>query len=749
MAPNSKKTMFNRKWAEIEELSWVSEDKSSIYYAYCSKCKRSFSLSNMGIQALYSHRRSQKHIQRDATKSNLSVADYLIKNSSTLPIEKPVIPMEVPTETTVNTNIHMESNIQRPISSFVERDQVTRSEILWALHCVASHVSMSAGGKSIETMKLMFPDSKIALNLKLQRNKLTYLIVYGLSKFFKNKLLDDIQKSHSYTVSFDESLNKISQKTQMDVIIRYWSQKNGQVVDSYLSSAFLGRATAIDIQSCLLDIIKPLDTKKIIQISMDGPNVNLKLLNDLNNDLQEHHDPSDPMLLNLGTCGLHNIHNAFKYGVKAAKWGLVEFLRALYNLFKNVPARRADFIQFTGSNKFPKKFCAIRWLNNVDVAERAEEILPFITLYTQEAKKNKREPSSYSYNVVLSGINDKCLGPKLAFFRTIAEEVEPFLRSFQSESPMAPFLYTDILWTLNTVMRRFIKKDILDSTVLTKIDIMKPNNIVGAKNVNLGYATRQALRSCQLNDKDILLFRTECLMVLQQFCQKLLTKSPLNYKLVKSITFCDPAVMTASIKNTLSRLMTTLEIFVDSRWLSSNVADRIENELSALMQKSTFLEVAKLYSRETRLDHFWSNAFLINNISENSIAFIKKICTLSHGNASVERGFSVNKECLIDNLKEESLVGQRIVWSAIKLAGGLENIEISKEMILCVRNARSYYMETLEQKKKEEKELEIAKQKNKRSAEELKELKEKKKQLLETTQKAVEQIDSEIKLLKP
>ena len=39
---------------------------------------------------------------------------------------------------------------------------------------------------------------------------------------------------------------------------------------------------------------------------------------------------------------------------------------------------------------------------------------------------------------------------------------------------------------------------------------------------------------------------------------------------------------------------------------------------------------------------------------------------LSHGQSAVERGFSINKELLVDNLQEKSLVSQRMVYDHIK-----------------------------------------------------------------------------------
>jgi len=41
------------------------------------------------------------------------------------------------------------------------------------------------------------------------------------------------------------------------------------------------------------------------------------------------------------------------------------------------------------------------------------------------------------------------------------------------------------------------------------------------------------------------------------------------------------------------------------------------------------------------------------------------VLILSHGNAAVESGFSVNKELLVENMEEETIVAQRVVFDAI------------------------------------------------------------------------------------
>jgi len=78
-------------------------------------------------------------------------------------------------------------------------DQTTKAEIIWSLHVISSHMSMSASGKSIVVMKSTFEDSNTAKNINVQRTKLTKVdlisqlprIVYWFSN-------NNIHNIHSY-----------------------------------------------------------------------------------------------------------------------------------------------------------------------------------------------------------------------------------------------------------------------------------------------------------------------------------------------------------------------------------------------------------------------------------------------------------------------------------------------------------------------------------------------------------------------
>ena len=65
----------------------------------------------------------------------------------------------------------------------------------------------------------------------------------------------------------------------------------------------------------------------------------------------------------------------------------------------------------------------------------------------------------------------------------------------------------------------------------------------------------------------------------------------------------------------------------------------------------------------------------------------------------MERGFSINKEMVIENQLPSSLVGMRQVYDGVQAMGGLDKVVVTKKMINKVRLARSEYARALAEKK--------------------------------------------------
>lgn len=218
-----------------------------------------------------------------------------------------------------------------------------------------------------------------------------------------------------FVICFDEALNAISQRNQMDLYIRFWMNEKKEVSTRYLTSVFMGHTTAEDPKENFFEAVSELDRKKLLQISMDGPNVNLKFLREVKEKLEEE-------ACEIIACDLHVIHGAFRTGHKATEWNLNSIFRASYQLFKDSPARQADFIAITGCSIFPLKFCEVRWLENIPTGERFAEIFSSLKKYIENSKFSH----TATFEKIKKACKDKLLLAKIYFFLSVAALLDPF-----------------------------------------------------------------------------------------------------------------------------------------------------------------------------------------------------------------------------------------------------------------------------------------------------------------------------------
>ncbi|GBO06800.1 hypothetical protein AVEN_273300-1 [Araneus ventricosus] len=117
------------------------------------------------------------------------------------------------------------SSCKKTINKYFLNDQVTKAELLWCLRTVMTHSSFRSNSDLPDICKLMFPDNEIAKKFKMKKDETLYTICFGLAPFFKNELSAVLSSLESYFICFDESLNKVVQKGQMDIHVSFWKKK--------------------------------------------------------------------------------------------------------------------------------------------------------------------------------------------------------------------------------------------------------------------------------------------------------------------------------------------------------------------------------------------------------------------------------------------------------------------------------------------------------------------------------------------
>ena len=89
---------------------------------------------------------------------------------------------------------------------------------------------------------------------------------------------------------------------------------------------------------------------------------------------------------------------------------------------------------------------------------------------------------------------------------------------------------------------------------------------------------------------------------------------------------------------------------------------------STVAEKKEMSLKYRAFSQETgRLDSFFMTELCGRKEFQQLWELLKVLLTLSHGQAAIERGFSTNKEVMVENLKTHSLVAQRQICEVVKM----------------------------------------------------------------------------------
>ena len=207
---------------------------------------------------------------------------------------------------------------------------VATAEIRWCMKVVSSHFSLRSCLDIKDLFRSMFPDSAVANEFTCSKTKCGYLITYGLSPFFKKKMVDNVKASPYYSVMFDESMNKILQEEQMDLSVRYWDVNTNKVMSKYFNSKFFLCANANNISNGIVEGIGELQFSKCIHLSMDGPSTNWSVMEKV---MERRKGDNLPPLENIGSCGLHSVSGSLGIGLKSSLWTLKKVLKSMHHLF--------------------------------------------------------------------------------------------------------------------------------------------------------------------------------------------------------------------------------------------------------------------------------------------------------------------------------------------------------------------------------------------------------------------------------
>lgn len=304
----------------------------------------------------------------------------------------------------------------------------------------------------------------------------------------------------------------------------------------------MGHAKDLDIEQNRKEAVLNLGYRNLLQISMNGSNMNLKVTKDISAELEREHIHK---LINIGTCGLHVLHYAFQDGVKVSVWEICSLLKSVFYIFLESPTRKEDFFTVTNSKIRPLQFCGPRWLENTSAAERLLLIWPHVNDYIKACKNGTTaKPLCKSFKVVPNVMADRLILVKLKCFINICKILQLFFQKYQSNEPLVPYLAQDTFEIINRLYSLILKEDFLTKmNMQSTLDLSKLENekFKSHSKISLGFSTDQELtqlvKSKTTSERDVLLMHLDFQKMLKKIISKIVQKGAIAYSISRNIIY--------------------------------------------------------------------------------------------------------------------------------------------------------------------------------------------------------------------
>ena len=175
----------------------------------------------------------------------------------------------------------------------------------------------------------------------------------------------------------------------------------------------------------------------------------------------------------------------------------------------------------------------------------------------------------------------------------------------------------------------------------------------------------------------------------------MLEKCPVSYSIVRHLSCLNPVKMASNKEACSVKFKKVLRLLVNAERVKEEEYDTLLQQFAMFLDSIPVFgseRFANFQSAEDRVDTLFFEC-MANESYKSLFSVVKLILILSHGQATVERGFSVNKEVEVENLKEHTLVAQRIVCDHVNSVGGVLKVELSKPLLLFSQDVKTMVRE--------------------------------------------------------
>ena len=246
-----------------------------------------------------------------------------------------------------------------------------------------------------------------------------------------------------------------------------------------------------------------LDINYMLHLGMDGPNVNKKF----QRLLLESPYFENTTFLDVGTCPLHIVHNAFRKGVSSLRFNVDQLGLDINFFFKLSAGRRADYQKISEVTdivaEYALKRSTTRWVTLrrvlVRLIEQYENLKQYFLVFLPSKSIFKfTVQGTARYTRIKKALEDESTLQYLSFVFFFATDSEMFLTKFQSMKPLIHSLYEEIEKLLWNTMSKFLKSKHLSNqtndgtirktpvTELLELDMYNKKKMKPIKMIHIG-----------------------------------------------------------------------------------------------------------------------------------------------------------------------------------------------------------------------------------------------------------------------
>jgi hypothetical protein len=311
---------------------------------------------------------------------------------------------------------------------------------------------------------------------------------------------------------------------------------------------------------------------------------------------------------------------------------------------------------------------------------------------------------------------------RLQFVVNVAKDFEQFLTLFQDPAPLIHLLHDEMTELVRSLLMRFVKRDLIAgksarSLVSVVETQLKAENYLHADTFDIGCEAGQILKQMKADKAQYSAYKST-IMDITKFFEKIsaymVKKLPLSNVLLKNTACLSP--LCRQVPSSVQMIIAVVENlpYLHTPEMKDNVRHEWQKYQDDQIPEDFYIsdkgqkDDGTPYIASHQIDHYWHKIMSLtdshgNQKYPNLSAVVKIISSLAHGQADVERGFSVIKQVLDSRiaLSQQTLIGVRAGKEDVARHDSIVTIPITPSLLTAYRNAHKVYKDALQLQKSE------------------------------------------------